>query len=58
MLVDVVLRDRAILKPPHEDLLKHTTHCFSAEEVMTFLGRELNRSLKEELLNDDKKWWP
>ena len=36
---DVMFRDAEALKAPYEDLLKHATLCFSAEDVLTILVR-------------------
>ena len=55
---DVMFRDRTALKDLYENLLKHATQCFSAEDVMTFLGRKLNGAFAGEILNDYKKRWP
>jgi hypothetical protein len=42
----------------YENLLKHATHCFGAEDVMTFLGRKLNGNFAGEIGNHYKKRWP
>ena len=55
---DVMFRDRASLKDLYGSLLKHATLCFSAEDVMTFLGRKLNGTFAGEILNDYRKRWP
>ncbi|MFQ5503109.1 MAG: hypothetical protein ACE5EQ_12570 [Phycisphaerae bacterium] len=55
---DVMFENRAALKDLYENLLRHATHCFSAEDVMTFLGRKLNGNFMGEILNDYKKRWP
>ena len=39
---DVMFRDAEALKAPYEQLLKHATLCFSAEDVLTFLGRKMH----------------
>jgi len=46
---DILFKDRASLKPLYEKLLRHATVCFSAEDVMTFLGRKLNGNFQGEL---------
>jgi hypothetical protein len=55
---DVMFQDRASLKPLYEKLLNHATLCFSAEDVLTFLGRKLHGGFLGEVLNDHKKRWP
>ena len=55
---DVMFTDRATLKPLYQELLKHATLCFSAEDVLTFLGRKLHGRFEGEVLNDYKKRWP
>jgi hypothetical protein len=55
---DLLFRNRTSLKDLYEKLVKHATHCFSAEDVLTFLGKKLNGNFKGEILNDYKKRWP
>lgn len=55
---DVMFTDRATLKPLYQELLKHATLCFSAEDVLTFLGRKLHGRFEGEVLNEYKKRWP
>jgi hypothetical protein len=55
---DVMFRDRATLKPLYENLLRHATLCFGAEDVMTFLGRKLHGGFAGEILGDCKRRWP
>jgi hypothetical protein len=52
---DVMFKDRATLQSLYRKLLEHATLCFSAEDVLTFLGRKLNGNFKGEVLNDCKK---
>ncbi len=52
---DVMFRDAEALKAPYEDLLKHATLCFSAEDVLTFLGRKMHGRFEGEVLTDMKK---
>jgi len=54
---DVLFKDRAALKPLYEKLREHATLCFSAEDVLTFLGRKLHGNFKGEVLNDARKRW-
>lgn len=55
---DVMFRDRAALKSLYENLLRHATVCFSAEDVLTFLGRKLHGQFAGEVLTEAKKRWP
>ena len=56
---DILFRSPGALKGLYEKLLERATLCFSAEDVMTFLGRKLNGNFKGEILNDlKKKRWP
>jgi hypothetical protein len=55
---DVLFKDRASLKGLYEKLLLHATLCFSAEDVLTFLGRKLHGNFAGEVLNDCKKRLP
>jgi hypothetical protein len=55
---DLMFTDRAALKPLYENLLHHATLCFSAEDVLSFLGRKLHGCFQGEVLNDYKKRWP
>jgi len=55
---DILFEDRAALKGLYAQLLRHATVCFSAEDVMTFLGRKLNGNFQGEVLTDYKHRWP
>lgn len=55
---DVLFQDRAALQDLYAKLLQHATVCFSAEDVLTFLGRKLNGNFQGEVMNDLKKRWP
>jgi len=55
---DLMFTDRAALKPLYQELLKHATLCFSAEDVLSFLGRKLHGRFEGEVLNEYKKRWP
>jgi hypothetical protein len=56
---DVMFQDAATLQPLYEKLVKHATLCFSAEDVLTFLGRKLHGNYQGEVLTDSKKKrWP
>eukprot|EP00913_Durusdinium_trenchii_P010890 g10219.t1 len=52
---DVMFESCDALKDPYEQLLKHATLCFGAEDVLTFLGRKLHGSFRGEVLTDTKK---
>jgi len=52
--IDIMFRSRQALKNLYQQLLRHATLCFSAEDVLTFLGRKLHGCFKGEVLNDFK----
>jgi len=52
---DVMFEDSACLEALYKQLLEHATLCFSAEDVLVFLGRKLNGNFNGEVLNDRKK---
>jgi hypothetical protein len=58
LATDVMFKDRATLKDLYDKLLRHATLCFSAEDVMTFLGRKLHGNFSGEILNLYKQRWP
>lgn len=55
---DLMFMDRTTLKPLYQQLLRHATLCFSAEDVLIFLGRKLHGRFEGEVLNEYKKRWP
>lgn len=55
---DVMFTNPSALKPLYQELLKHATLCFSAEDVLTFLGRKLHGRFEGEVLNHYRKRWP
>jgi hypothetical protein len=55
---DILFRDAQSLHDLYEELLKHATQCFGADDVMTFLGRRLHGSFEGEVVSDLKKRWP
>lgn len=56
---DILFRNPGALKGLYEKLLERATLRFSAEDVMTFLGRKLNGNFKGEIQGDlKKKRWP
>jgi len=52
---DVMFESSDALKDPYEQLLKHATLCFGAEDVLTFLGRKMHGRFQGEVLTDMKK---
>ena len=55
---DIMFKDRASLKDLYDTMLRHATLCFSAEDVLTFLGRKLHGNFSGEIMNTLKKRWP
>lgn len=55
---DVMFKSPAALKPLYEKLVKHASTCFSAEDVLKFLGRKPHGNYQGEVLSDYKKRWP
>jgi hypothetical protein len=55
---DVMFKSRTTLKSLYEKLLRHATMCFSAEDVLAFLGRKLHGRFEGEVLNEFKRRWP
>jgi len=55
---DVMFTSPAALKSLYEQLLTHATCRFSAEDVMTFLGRKLNGQFAGDVGNNCRKRWP
>ena len=52
---DVMFHNAESLKAPYEELLKHATLCFGAEDVLTFLGRKMHGRFQGEVLTDMKQ---
>jgi hypothetical protein len=55
---DIMFKDPASLSPLNIKLQRHSTVCFSAEDVLRFLGRKMSANFKGEVLNDYKKRLP
>jgi hypothetical protein len=56
---DVMFESTDALQGPYQQLLKHATLCFSAEDVLTFLGRKMHGRFQGEVLTDMKQnRWP
>jgi len=58
LATDVMFKDYASLKFLYKELAKHATLCFSAEDVLAFLGRKLHGNFRGEVLNHHKKRLP
>jgi hypothetical protein len=52
---DIMFRDHARLQAVYPKLLRHATLCFSAEDILTFLGRKLHPQFAGEVLTDRKR---
>jgi hypothetical protein len=52
---DVMFRDKNALQPVYEQLLRHATLCFSAEDVLKFLGRKPHAGFQGEVQTDTKR---
>jgi len=55
---DVMFESGHHLKGLYEKLLRHACLCFSAEDVLTFLGRKMTGHFQGEVGNHYKKRWP
>ncbi|MCL2624979.1 MAG: hypothetical protein FWD31_15050 [Planctomycetaceae bacterium] len=55
---DLMFDSPKTLGPLYKQLVDHATLRFSAEDVLTFLGRKLNGNFQGEVLNDYKKRLP
>ena len=55
---DVMFESGHHLEGLYEKLLKHAFLCFSAEDVLTFLGRKMTGHFQGEVGNHYKKRWP
>ena len=52
---DILFKDRAALKELYPALARHAALCFSADDVMRFLGRKLHGAFLGELQTDFKR---
>jgi hypothetical protein len=52
---DVLFKDRHHLQPLYRRLLEHATLAFSAEDVLSFLGKKLHANILAEVSTDCKK---
>jgi hypothetical protein len=52
---DVMFRDKSCLDGLYEKLLKHSTFCFSAEDVLTFLGKKMHGNFQGDVTSRYKK---
>jgi hypothetical protein len=55
---DVIFKDRPALKPLYKELVKHAVVCFTAEDVLTFLGKKLHGNFTGEVHTHYKKRYP
>jgi hypothetical protein len=55
---DLMFDSPSSLQPLYKQLVNHATLRFSAEDVLTFLGRKLTGNFQGEVLNDYKKRQP
>lgn len=55
---NLMFAERAALEELYPCLLRHATLNFSAEDILTFLGRKLHHCFAGEILNDCKKRMP
>lgn len=55
---DLMFTDHSALNFLFPQLLRHATLCFSAEDVLTFLGRKLTGTFQGEVTNCFNKRWP
>jgi hypothetical protein len=55
---DVMFKSPAVLAGLYDKLLKHATTNFSAEDVMTFLGRKLHPGFAGDVGNQYARRWP
>jgi len=55
---DLMFDSPETLQPLYQQLVNHATLQFSAEDVLTFLGRKLTGHFQGEVSNDYKKRWP
>jgi hypothetical protein len=55
---DIMFRNRTSLRPVYEILLRWAALCFSAEDVMTFLGRKLHGNFQGEVVTEYRDRWP
>jgi hypothetical protein len=55
---DVMFKSPASLAGLYDKLLKHATTSFSAEDVMTFLGRKLHPNFAGDVGNNCRRRWP
>jgi hypothetical protein len=56
---DVLFKDATTLKPIYDKLVRHVMLCFSAEDILNFLGRKLHPAFKGEVLTSYRNQrWP
>lgn len=52
---DVMFESRACVERIMPELVEHASRCFSAEDVMTFLGRKIHGHFQGEVVSDRKR---
>lgn len=52
---DVMFKNRSYVEKIIPELFEHASRCFSAEDVMTFLGRKVHGNFKGEVVSDRKR---
>jgi hypothetical protein len=55
---DIMFRNRTSLRPVYEILLRWAILCFSAKDVMAFLGRKLHGNFLGEVRSEYRDRWP
>jgi len=55
---DIMFRSQTSLQAVYPKLLRHATLCFSAEDVLSFLGRKLHPQFAGEVITDCKRRYP
>ena len=55
---DIMFSNRCCPQAPVSRITEACHICFSAEDVLIFLGRKLHGRFEGEVLNDYKKRWP
>lgn len=51
---DILFQNRAALAPLFREFIKHTLLCFSAQDVLGFLGKKITGNFKADVLKDFK----
>jgi hypothetical protein len=51
---DILFQNRTVLAPLFHEFIKHTLLCFSAQDVLGFLGKKITGNFKADVLKDFK----